>query len=61
MGQVFVKNERTIPASPETVFTVLADYNEKRPLILTPNFMDYKVESGGQGFWHSRELSFPCS
>jgi uncharacterized protein YndB with AHSA1/START domain len=49
MGQAFVKNERTIPASPETVFTVLADYNEKRPLILTPNFMDYKVESGGQG------------
>ena len=49
MGQVFVKNERTVPASPETVFTVLADYNEKRPLILTPNFIRYKVESGGQG------------
>jgi uncharacterized protein YndB with AHSA1/START domain len=49
MGQVFVKNERTIPASPETVYAVLADYREKRPLILTPNFLDYKVESGGQG------------
>jgi uncharacterized protein YndB with AHSA1/START domain len=49
MGQVFVKNERTIPASPETVYAVLADYKEKRPLILTPNFLDYKVESGGQG------------
>jgi uncharacterized protein YndB with AHSA1/START domain len=49
MGQVFVKNERTIPASPEAVYTVLADYREKRPLILTPNFLDYKVESGGQG------------
>jgi uncharacterized protein YndB with AHSA1/START domain len=49
MSQVFVKNERTIPASPETVYMVLADYKEQRPLILTPNFLDYKVESGGQG------------
>ena len=49
MGQVFVKNECTIPASPETVYAVLADYKEKRPLILTSNFLDYKVESGGQG------------
>lgn len=49
MSQVFVKNERTIPASPEAVYTVLTDYKDKRPLILTPNFLDYKVESGGQG------------
>ncbi len=49
MSQVFVKNERVIPASPEAVYTVLADYKDKRPLMLTPNFVDYKVESGGQG------------
>ncbi|SRR6266849_397881 len=49
MSQVFVKNERIIPASPEAVYTVLADYKDKRPLILTPNFLDYKLESGGQG------------
>jgi uncharacterized protein YndB with AHSA1/START domain len=49
MSQVFVKNERVIPASPEAVYTVLADYKDKRPLMLTQNFLDYKVESGGQG------------
>ncbi len=49
MSQVCVNNERTIPASPEAVYTVLADYQHKRPLMLTPNFLDYKVESGGQG------------
>jgi len=49
MSQVFVKSERTIPASPEAVYTALADYKTKRPLILTPNFLDYKVENGGQG------------
>lgn len=49
MSQVVVKNERTIPASPEAVYAALADYKDKRPLILTPNFLDYKVESGGQG------------
>lgn len=49
MSQVFVKNERIIPASPEAVYAVLADYKHKRPLLLTENFLDYKVESGGQG------------
>jgi uncharacterized protein YndB with AHSA1/START domain len=49
MSQVVVKNERIIPASPEAVYAALADYKHKRPLILTPNFLDYKVESGGQG------------
>ncbi len=49
MSQVFVKNERTIPASPEAIYTSLVDYKDKRPLILTPNFLDYKVENGGQG------------
>jgi len=49
MSQVFVKNERIIPASPEAVYTVLTDYKDKRPLMLTPNFLNYKVENGGQG------------
>jgi uncharacterized protein YndB with AHSA1/START domain len=49
MSQVVVKNERIIAASPEAVYTALVDYKDKRPLILTPNFLDYKVESGGQG------------
>jgi hypothetical protein len=49
MSQVFVKSERIIPASPEAVYAVLADYKDKRPLMLTQNFLDYKVESGGQG------------
>ena len=49
MGHVFVKNERIIPASSDDIYSVLSDYKTKRPLLLTPNFLDYKVEQGGKG------------
>lgn len=49
MGRIYVKSERVVNAKPEEVYATLADYQEKRPLILTPNFLDYKVEQGGRG------------
>jgi uncharacterized protein YndB with AHSA1/START domain len=47
--QINVSAERTIPAPPERVYAVLADYREGRPRILPGNYLDYKVEEGGQG------------
>ena len=49
MGKIQVKNERVINAQPSKVYDVLKDYKEKRPLFLTPNFLDYQVEKGGSG------------
>ncbi len=50
MGKkVSAKSERVVAARPEDVYTVLTDYTSKRPLILTPNFLDYAVEQGGTG------------
>jgi Polyketide cyclase / dehydrase and lipid transport len=49
MAHIRVKTERIVNASPESVYAVLSDYVNKRPQILTPNFMDYAVEKGGQG------------
>lgn len=49
MSRVSAQSERVIDASPEAVYAVLADYKNKRPLILTPNFLAYTVEKGGQG------------
>jgi hypothetical protein len=47
--QINVSAERMIPAPPERVHAVLADYREGRPRILPDNYLDYKVEEGGQG------------
>lgn len=49
MSHIFVQSERVIEAAPEEVFAALADYKNKRPRMLTPNFLNYKVERGGQG------------
>jgi hypothetical protein len=49
MGQVTSTAERVIDAPAATVRAALADYAEVRPQILTPEFSDYRVESGGQG------------
>jgi hypothetical protein len=49
MAQVRAQSEQVIAARPEEVYAVLADYQNKRPSILTPNFLDYTVESGGTG------------
>jgi len=42
-------SERVVNAQPEDVYAVLTDYKARRPQILTPNFLDYTVEQGGQG------------
>jgi len=49
MSKIQVKNERVVNAKPEEVYDVIKDYKEKRPLFLTPNFLDYQVEQGGKG------------
>lgn len=49
MSRVVAKNERVINAHVQDVYDVLKDYKNKRPLILTHNFLDYKVERGGNG------------
>jgi hypothetical protein len=46
--QIHVDLERMIPAPPEQVHALLADYRE-RPRILPENYRDYKVEEGGRG------------
>lgn len=49
MGRIHVESERIVNARPEEVYEILKDYKEKRPQILTPNFLDYTVEKGGKG------------
>ena len=49
MGQVTSTAERVIDAPVATVRAALADYEEVRPRILTSQFSDYGVESGGHG------------
>lgn len=49
MGHIHVQTEQTIPARIEDVYAFLIDYREKRPQILTENFLNYAVEEGGRG------------
>ncbi len=49
MSHIHVKVERIINAKPEVVYETLTDYRWKRPLMLTPNFLDYTVGRGGRG------------
>lgn len=49
MSHIFVRSERIIEAAPEEIFATLADYQDKRPRMLTPHFLNYKVERGGHG------------
>jgi uncharacterized protein YndB with AHSA1/START domain len=49
MSRVSAQSERVIAAPPQEVYATLIDYQNKRPSILTPNFLDYTVEKGGVG------------
>lgn len=49
MGQVTATAERTIDAPADTVRTLVADYAETRPKILTDAYRDYAVTEGGTG------------
>lgn len=49
MSHIFVRNERVIDAKPAEVFKTLADYEKRRPRLLTPNYRNYTVEKGGHG------------
>ena len=49
MSHIRVETERVVAARPEEVYSILSDYKEQRPKILTPNFLEYSVEKGGRG------------
>ncbi len=49
MSHIFVRSERIIDATPQEVFATVADYENKRPRMLPPNYLDYTVEKGGRG------------
>jgi uncharacterized protein YndB with AHSA1/START domain len=49
MAQVTARTSRTIGAPAEKVREALADYEKVRPSILTEQYRDYRVESGGTG------------
>ncbi|SRR5579875_3120588 len=49
MSHILVRSERVIDARPTDVYETIADYKEKRPRMLTPNFLAYTVEKGGRG------------
>lgn len=49
MSRVRATSERIIAAKPETVYNAIKDYRTTRPQILTPNYLEYKVEKGGDG------------
>ncbi len=48
MAHIHVQAEQTVNARPEEVYAFLKDYT-KRPQILTDNYLNYKVEEGGNG------------
>ncbi|MDQ0377768.1 SRPBCC family protein [Amycolatopsis thermophila] len=49
MAKVTASAERTIDAPAKTVRTLVADYAETRPKILTEHYRDYEVVEGGTG------------
>lgn len=49
MSQVVATAERVVRAPAEQVRTALADYAGTRPRLLTEQFSNYRVESGGIG------------
>jgi hypothetical protein len=49
MAQVTATAERTIDAPAERVRTLVADYADSRPKILTEHYRDYEVLEGGTG------------
>lgn len=49
MSHIHVQTEQIVAAKPEEVWAFLTDYRNKRPQILTNNFLNYTVEKGGTG------------
>ncbi|HVW43495.1 MAG TPA: SRPBCC family protein [Amycolatopsis sp.] len=49
MAKVTATAERTVGAPPEKVRTLVADYADTRPKILTEQYRDYEVTEGGTG------------
>src|SRR5688572_11799824 len=49
MAQNRVSAERTIPASPATLYSIIRDYRNHHPNILPAAFRDFTIESGGIG------------
>ncbi len=49
MGKVTAIAERTIEAPADKVRTLVADYTETRPKLLTEHYRDYEVTEGGVG------------
>jgi Polyketide cyclase / dehydrase and lipid transport len=49
MSHILVQTEQVVAARPEEVWAFLTDYRNKRPQILTNNFLNYTVEKGGIG------------
>lgn len=48
MNPIRVQRERMLNVSPQEVYGFLRDYT-KRPLILPPNYLDYRIDKGGYG------------
>jgi hypothetical protein len=49
MGHIYVQAEEVVAAKPEQIWAFLTDYRNKRPQILTANFLNYAVEKKGNG------------
>lgn len=50
MGTIHVETAKTIDASPEQVFRLLADYRTThRDILPSDTYLDYQVDQGGEG------------
>ena len=49
MGQVSAASTILVNAEPAAAFAAVADYQQMRPKILSPQYSDYQVLQGGQG------------
>ncbi len=49
MGQVSAASSILIDAEPAAVLNAIADYENVRPKILSPQYSEYQVLQGGQG------------
>jgi hypothetical protein len=49
MPQHRVAVERTIPAAPSSIYTIIRDYRNHHPKILPDAFRDFTIETGGIG------------
>jgi hypothetical protein len=49
MTEVVATAERIVHAPAERTLAALADYEGVRPRLITEKFLDYRVETGGQG------------